>query len=190
MSDIKQQNVLDAAQAQFLRYGFRRVTMADIASGASISRPALYLLFDNKEAIFNGVYARYVDQALSEIEGEIENLADIAAKLSFAAEVWIVRPYELLHDTPEGRELTECSYEFTAELVDASYRRFETIIETALSQSSSGSNSRAMTPAALAQVFALSLRGIKAGAQNVEHLRILIADLITVTASTLEDAHS
>ena len=190
MSEDKQQIVLDAAQAQFLRYGFRRVTMADIAGAANLSRPALYLLFENKEAIFNGVYARYVDHALSEIEAEIENLTTVSAKLAVAAEVWIVQPYELLHDTPEGRELTECSYDFTAELVDASYRRFEAIIEAVLTQPSNGSTNGAMAPAALAQVFALSLRGIKAGAQDVTHLRKLITDLITVTASTLEDATS
>ena len=46
MDIAKRDKVLAAARGIFLRYGFKRVTMNDIAEAASISRPALYLVFE------------------------------------------------------------------------------------------------------------------------------------------------
>jgi AcrR family transcriptional regulator len=45
MSDDKRTRILAAARSVFLRYGFKRVNMNDIADAAGVSRPALYLLF-------------------------------------------------------------------------------------------------------------------------------------------------
>ncbi len=44
--------ILAAAVDVFMRYGYRRASMDDLARAASISRPGLYLYFASKEAIF------------------------------------------------------------------------------------------------------------------------------------------
>ena len=56
MSESKKSKILTAARAVFLRYGYKRISMNDIAEAAGVSRPALYLLFKNKEEIFIGVF--------------------------------------------------------------------------------------------------------------------------------------
>ena len=68
MDIAKRDKVLAAARGIFLRYGFKRVTMNDIAEAASISRPALYLVFESKEEIFKSVYEHFVKETLIEIE--------------------------------------------------------------------------------------------------------------------------
>ena len=45
MSEAKKSKILTAARSVFLRYGYRRVNMNDIAEAAGLSRPALYILF-------------------------------------------------------------------------------------------------------------------------------------------------
>ena len=52
MGQEKDDQIIEAATSVFLRYGFRRTTMGDIAEAAGVSRPALYLRFCNKEHIF------------------------------------------------------------------------------------------------------------------------------------------
>src|SRR3546814_16147684 len=42
-----------AAADQFIRYGFARTTMGDIARASDMSRPALYLLFPGKEELLD-----------------------------------------------------------------------------------------------------------------------------------------
>ncbi len=44
--------ILTAAVEVFLRYGYRRTSMDDLARAANISRPGLYLYFASKEAVF------------------------------------------------------------------------------------------------------------------------------------------
>ena len=39
----------------FFRYGYARTTMADLASAAGLSRPALYLVFPGKAEVFQAV---------------------------------------------------------------------------------------------------------------------------------------
>ena len=63
-NQAKRDAVYDAASVVFAQYGFRRTTMNDIAKSAGISRPALYLMFENKEALFQGLAAHRLDQAI------------------------------------------------------------------------------------------------------------------------------
>ncbi|WP_170466130.1 TetR/AcrR family transcriptional regulator [Ruegeria arenilitoris] len=49
--DTRQKAILDSAFQAFATYGFRKTSMDEIARGAGMSRPAVYLHFKNKEAI-------------------------------------------------------------------------------------------------------------------------------------------
>jgi AcrR family transcriptional regulator len=53
--DPKDAAILQAAFEAFARYGLRRTSMADIAKGAGMSRPALYLRYAGKDDIFNAL---------------------------------------------------------------------------------------------------------------------------------------
>ena len=44
--------ILRAATAIFLRYGFKKTSMDDIAQAAGVSRQGLYLYFDTKDFLF------------------------------------------------------------------------------------------------------------------------------------------
>ena len=67
MVEHKEAKVIAAATQVFMRYGYRRATMGDIAEAAGISRPALYLVFSSKEEILTAVLARVFTAALEEI---------------------------------------------------------------------------------------------------------------------------
>ncbi|HEY8129307.1 MAG TPA: helix-turn-helix domain-containing protein, partial [Hyphomicrobium sp.] len=75
---------LAAARQVFLRYGYRRVTMGDIADAAKMSRPALYLVIPSKEEIFTAVLAQTFSEMLEEIRGGIGSFQTARDKLTFA----------------------------------------------------------------------------------------------------------
>jgi AcrR family transcriptional regulator len=50
--DPKRSVVLAAALGLFGRYGFQKTSMGEVAKASGISRPALYLLFPNKEQLY------------------------------------------------------------------------------------------------------------------------------------------
>jgi AcrR family transcriptional regulator len=53
--------IIEAATGIFLRYGFKKTSMADLASAAGLSRQALYLYFPTKEALFKAMVAHSVE---------------------------------------------------------------------------------------------------------------------------------
>ena len=69
LSDPKAQTILESAWQAFSAYGFRKTSMDDIARGAGMSRPAVYLHFRNKEAIFTALVEAYYRQAREDIRG-------------------------------------------------------------------------------------------------------------------------
>src|ERR1700690_1630229 len=96
MSETKKSKILTAARSVFLRYGYKRVSMNDIAEAAGVSRPALYVLFKNKEEIFVGVFLQWVDEAVGAIQKEISTVATPEEKIERAFEIWAVRPFEMM----------------------------------------------------------------------------------------------
>jgi AcrR family transcriptional regulator len=64
MADEKLTRTVEAAGEVFLRYGYARTTMGDIAKAAGMSRPALYLLFPGKEQVFSAATMHLAHQRL------------------------------------------------------------------------------------------------------------------------------
>lgn len=54
----REQSLLDAGRDLFLRYGFDKTTIAEIARGASVSKGAVYLHFASKEQLFEALLGR------------------------------------------------------------------------------------------------------------------------------------
>jgi Bacterial regulatory proteins, tetR family len=61
MAREKTEHLIATARKVFLRYGYRRVTMGDLAESAQMSRPALYLVFPSNEQIFTEVVSRLIN---------------------------------------------------------------------------------------------------------------------------------
>ena len=62
--NAKTKSLLDVAAGVFAQYGYKRTTMNDVARAGGISRPALYLMFDNKEHLFRELAAHRITLAL------------------------------------------------------------------------------------------------------------------------------
>ena len=62
--DLVRENILDAAQARLLRFGYHKTTMAEIADDTGMSAANLYRYFKNKQDIVAECTARCVDERL------------------------------------------------------------------------------------------------------------------------------
>lgn len=103
--DDRLRATLQAALGVFIRYGYRRTTMNDVAAAAGISRPALYLKFKGKEALFAAIVEMFVDDALERIRDGLPRRKTLGDKLSFVFEVWTVEPFELTARSPDAKDL-------------------------------------------------------------------------------------
>jgi AcrR family transcriptional regulator len=180
MAHEKTEHVIATARKIFLRYGYRRVTMGDLAESAQMSRPALYLVFPSKEQIFTEVVSRLINESLDEIRNRIPQFKTVEEKLAFAFEVWCVRPFELMQASPDASDLLESSYEFAAKVTTKAAADFELLLAEVLEPLVRKQTALKLSPLQMARILRTSVHGLKSAAKDSAELRQLISDLCKI----------
>src|SRR5882757_9235059 len=193
MDAQKESKILEAAKTVFLRYGFRRVTMSDIAAEAGISRPALYLVFANKEEVFKAAVRLLATASLNQIRHGIESIPAVEARLKYAFEVWSVQPFELMASSPDAKDLIECGHGFAKELMDQINCEFEQVLTGILKPLVQPLNRKpaksSLSAGEISRLLSMSVHGFKEYAGSAAQLRHMIADLLTLTRAEIAQAH-
>lgn len=110
--------LLEAAAGVFLRYGFKKTSMDDLARAAGISRQGLYLHFATKEAMFREVVAYVVRDARERARAAL-------ASEGQGAEQRVLGAFEaMLGDRPESEHMSEL-LETASALVGAQLEELE-----------------------------------------------------------------
>ncbi|MCS6766632.1 MAG: TetR/AcrR family transcriptional regulator [Candidatus Protistobacter heckmanni] len=181
----KTEKVIAAAHRVFFRHGFKRVTMGDIAAEAGMSRPALYLVFRNKEDIYRAVMVSFTEQNLAAIRAGVGQYASVEEQLRFAFELWSVQPFKAIMESPEARDLIECGQGFAKPTMDAAYAAFEKEVAAILRPLTEGkaksAKSAGLKAEEVAHVLAQAIPGFKAGAKDETELRALFQGVISLT---------
>ena len=179
--------IIAEAKKVFLRYGFRRTTMADLAKAAQMSRPALYLVFPSKEHVFMAVAERFMADALDEVRRGIPPLKTAVQKLTFAFELWYVRPYEMVLASPDAGDIFESGCELASEALNKAKADFEAIIADVLKPLVRG-QSRVKLPASkIAELLCGAAHGFKETAGDAAELRQMLNDHLALVLAGLCD---
>jgi AcrR family transcriptional regulator len=84
--------VLDAALTTFLRYGFRKTSMEEVARAAQMSRQALYLHFATKEELFAAAVQHFLVTGLEAAAQPLQDSSlSLEAQLLAAFDAWLGR---------------------------------------------------------------------------------------------------
>ena len=178
--------VIQAAREVFLRYGFKRVTMADIAEAAHMSRPALYLVFPSKEEIFTAVVARVFAAMLDEIRKGINRDVTVEEKLRFTFDIWCVRPFEIYQRSPDAKDLFESSFQFATEVTTQAFSRFDALVADIIEPVVGRHAKVNLSSGQIAHLLSCAVLGFKSVATSTAELRDLIGALINVVLASLE----
>jgi AcrR family transcriptional regulator len=182
MSDDKKSRILAAARSVFLSYGFKRVNMNDIAEAAGVSRPALYVLFKNKEEIFIEAYLRWVDETIAQVEVAMVQTALPKDKLARAFEIWAVGPFELTRASLAAEELVDCNFPFAEAARMKGYAIFEaTIAPVVANLNETRPAASRIAPGRIAHVLVSAVRGFKQTAATPDDMRQLIDELLQLS---------
>lgn len=171
--------------AVFLRYGYRKVTMADIAQGVGISRPALYLVFPNKEAVFGDLVQAGLDDLLEKIETGLSSRATLAEQLLHVFEVSSVASFELVARAPAAQELMNASFDFVRDLFDRYEHRRAEILARLIRAAVPSPEALKPTAEARARVMIAAAHGFKSAAKDVGDMRTLVGHLVQMTVAGL-----
>ncbi len=171
----KRQHILVGATAIFSRYGYARATMGDIAAETGVSRPALYLIFPDKEALFTAVIRHMDEGKQAEIRSGLKRYKGLHAKLLYACQSWGSHGFDLAAVHPDAADLFDLRFAAVKEV----YANFESFVFELISERVRTSRIEA-TAEELARALAYGMRGLRATATSGQDMRRLIAVQVTI----------
>ncbi|MDE4173969.1 helix-turn-helix domain containing protein [Phaeobacter sp. PT47_59] len=182
--DPKAETILHSAWQAFSAYGFRKTSMDDIARGAGMSRPAVYLHFRNKEAIFTALVEAYYTQALHDVQAALDQRGTLAERLSLAFEAHGGPTMEAMMSSAHGLELFEASMSVAPEAIQAGEAALAGLYAAWLAQRELPAT---VGPAEeVAQVFCSALKGIKHTSADYAGYRQRVLQLAALMARALQ----
>ena len=166
----RRDQIIDAATSVFLRYGYARTTMSDIAKAAGLTRPTLYLSFPDKERIFAAVVDKMIVDKLADIRARLPQYETFEEKLRFACEAWAAEGYELMQAHPDAADLFDQDFQS----VCTGYGAFEALLAE-LIRAPLQSTMPDLPPEEAAHAIVAALDGFEESADSAAEMRGLIA---------------
>ena len=128
----RRRRILEGARTAFLRFGFGRSSLADIAKGAGVSRTALYHYFPGKDdvlhALIEAFHARTHQLALQ----ALAESTSLASALRGLLDAKFGRALDLMNESPHGVELVDATHRLTGPATRAADAAFHELVVDAL----------------------------------------------------------
>jgi len=181
--ESKEKQILEAALDLFKVYGFKKVALGEIAKASGISRPTLYAVFANKEALITRLVHEVCLEKKAKTERVIVGNKSLKQQLEALSGIWITDFFAFEIDDQNFRELMTTVHLYAPEALEEVYSEFGNylteILKPHLSQKSK------MNANELTQVIVNAIRGFKSSPANVLELKKLVKGLILMTLSAL-----
>ena len=174
--------IVRSSREVFLRYGFARTTMEDLARAADMSRPALYLLFPRKEEAFTAVIDDLWQETLRLYQTKLPGLKTLEERLRFLLHHWTGTGYELTSTHPDASDVFDIRYPAVRKMYD----ELCNFLGGVLSESLARTPAR-VSPKDLAQAAIFSLRGMKEIVRSRRHMHVLIDLQVDLLLAALRD---
>lgn len=161
--ETRRRRLLDAALTTFLRYGFRKTSMEEVARAGQLSRQALYLHFATKEELFGAAVRHFLQTGLEAAGVALDSEASLETRLAGAFDAWVGRYVGLLG--ADVSDLQQASEELVGPLIQEHEERFVERVTRAIRSSGLPAAYRAagITPRQLAETLTATARGLKYG---------------------------
>ena len=128
----RRDRILEGARQAFLRFGFERSSMADIAAGSGVSRTALYHYFPGKEDVLQALIAKLHSQTHAIAIRALEQSVSLDSALRGLLDAKFGRALELMSESPNGIELVDATHRLTGPATRAADEEFYKLVVTAM----------------------------------------------------------
>lgn len=157
--------ILDAALPVFVRFGFRKTSMADIARAAGISRASLYLSFSSKEELFRAGSMRAHTQTLNDVAAILGGKGTAFDRMEMAIAVFQQALIVPFNGSTDPEELFAANMVLAADItLDARAKLLSMLTQTLLAAAENDEidlEPLQASPAQLANIIVAAMDGIK-----------------------------
>jgi AcrR family transcriptional regulator len=158
----RRRRLLDAAVGVFMRYGFRKSSMDEVARAAGISRQGLYLSFATKEDLFREAVAHVLRSGLEAATARLgDEGSPLEARLVGAFDEWVGRYVGAIGG--DATDLHEASKALVGDLIAEHEGAFTSAVAKVFRESGLAAAYKAASLGArdLAEVLHATARGLK-----------------------------
>ncbi|MEM0929153.1 MAG: TetR/AcrR family transcriptional regulator [Pseudomonadota bacterium] len=188
-SHEKREAVFDAAASVFAQYGFRRTSMNDIAQAAGISRPALYVLFENKEDLFRQLASNRQNEAISEAVSILEQDAPFTERFTLAILAYERIYYEPIAGSPHAAEFMDTALGLVSDDMMKRHNRLvqylSDVIDQAAGEGHVSLKRIGMKTKAFVELLMSSIGGQKKSATSVRDFRQRVKHVTSVFLASI-----
>src|SRR3981189_3098420 len=165
--------ILVAATAAFLRYGFKKTSMDDVARAAGVSRQGLYLYFDTKDLLFREALQHLVSHLISTAHA-------VAEDRNLSLRDRLVGAFEAVHcsafhnaSREDALELLQAAQSAAGALLVQLERDLMGIVAILLAEAGVADRweKAGVTVAELSEQLLMSAKGIKASVETLADYR-------------------
>lgn len=184
-NSTRRHSILEAAFQCFANYGFKRVSMDDIAGAAGLSRPALYNHFRNKTEIFRACFSALGAQVASdacEASSAATSLVDALESLLIMA---FIKPHRDLSQMPHGAELIGMKTDFAADLMEEWFAGVEQQAALLMEKWTGSQTDDELAPSTVARLLVDAVEGIKARAASIDQAEADMKVMVRLFAAAL-----
>ena len=190
-SSPQREAILKAATAIFLRYGFKKTSMDDVAQAAGVSRQGLYLYFDTKDFLFREALQYLVSHMISTARSVAED-----GNLSLRDRLLGV--FEAVHGSAFQSASPEHAFELlqSAQSADGALlvqldRDLMGIVAALLAEAGAADRweEAGVTVAELSEQLLMSAKGIKASVDTLTAYRERMLTAIRIVTRSPQDSN-
>ena len=175
----------------FAQYGYKRTTMNDIAQAADISRPALYLIFDNKENLFYELAANRLDISIERAISALSVEATLNTRFIDALLAFEKAFYEPVSSSPHGAELMDISQSLAADVLTKGFSKLVTAFSNTIKEAEKCGEANfqdtPLTPKSFVELLITALGGIKKKAKTITEFRKQTTQVAEIFLATITD---
>ena len=178
--------ILNSAFQAFAAYGFRKTSMDDIAKGAGMSRPAVYLHFKNKEAIVRALTHHYYSQKVALVAQALQGDGSVPQVLDRAIQAQSEGMAAILA-SPHGLEMLDATKSMSTDIVEQGEGELTALYADWLRREDAAGRVHLPVGAdETARTITAALKGIKMTAPGAEEFEQRIAQLAALLGAGLE----
>ncbi|MEM8877454.1 MAG: TetR/AcrR family transcriptional regulator [Pseudomonadota bacterium] len=179
----REKNIVDAAVRVFHRYGVKRASMNDIAEEAGVARQTLYNVYSNKDDILRGAIRKYCEDAIAAIESELPYLNTLEAQIALVLRESTLKPYTILHSSPNAQDLIDGFNETGREELEKSSVAFRDQLIRILTPHADSLSSKGLEPVRLAEIVQRAAGAFKYQATDQAHLEAMLDGLVNLAVA-------
>lgn len=165
------QNILEAAQIVFARYGVSKTTMSDIAREAGVARQTVYNAFATKNEVLREVVRLEIKRSIAATQEAWAATRSLEERIEAFHQNGPLRWYQVLCSSPEMADLLEGMNDIANEEMQRGEAAWKTLFVKMLNDLGVRSRDPKITIVDLADYIFYTAKNAKYGVQDLESLQ-------------------